>query len=212
VRRYRWLAAIALAVVVAAGCGPKVADYQSVWTTTTTTTASAAPQPFAAYLDNAGVTPEPVALDKLTDVTVTLPSPPGWEQYNNPHLAPGTRVIAKNNTYPTATLVVYKLNGDFDVKQAVAHSNDDAKLGQNFKQLNASDANFHGFPSSMIEGSYDLNGARMQSYNRIVFPTGSPPANQRYFVQLTVTTFADKAAEQAPDIEAIIKGFTVTPK
>jgi hypothetical protein len=52
----------------------------------------------------------------------------------------------------------------------------------------------------------------MQSYNRIVFPTGSPPANQRYFVQLTVTTFADKAAEQAPDIEAIIKGFTVTPK
>ena len=27
----------------------------------------------------------------------------------------------------------------------------------------------------MIEGSYDLNGQRMHSYNRIVIATGAPP-------------------------------------
>jgi hypothetical protein len=61
----------------------------------------------------------------------------------------------------------------------------------------------------MIEGSYDLNGQRMHTYNRIVIPTGAPPANNRYLVQFTVTGYADKAAEEAPDIEAIIKGFNV---
>jgi hypothetical protein len=50
----------------------------------------------------------------------------------------------------------------------------------------------------------------MHSYNRIVFPTGAPPANQRYLVQFTVTGFADKAAEEGPDIEAVIKSFDIT--
>jgi hypothetical protein len=31
-------------------------------------------------------------------------------------------------------------------------------------------------------------------------------------VQLTVTSYADRAAPDAPDIEAIIGGFTVAPK
>ena len=43
----------------------------------------------------------------------------------------------------------------------------------------------------MIEGSYDLNGRRMHSYNRLVIPTGAPPANQRYLVQFTVTGYAE---------------------
>ena len=64
----------------------------------------------------------------------------------------------------------------------------------------------------MIEGSYDLNGQRMHSYNRIVFATGSPPANQRYLIQFTVTGYADKAAAEAPDIEQIIGGFNVAKK
>jgi hypothetical protein len=49
----------------------------------------------------------------------------------------------------------------------------------------------------------------MHSYNRIVIPTGAPPANQRYLVQFTVTGYADKAAEEAPDIEAVIKSFDI---
>ena len=85
-------------------------------------------------------------------------------------------------------------------------------MSQNFRQLNASLDDFKGFPSSMIEGSYDLNGKRMHSYNRIVIATGSPPANKRYLVQFTVTGYADKAQAEAPDIEAVISGFNVAKK
>jgi hypothetical protein len=113
-------------------------------------------------------------------------------------------------------LLVFQLDGNFDTKEALKHANGDAELSENFKQLNASTDNFRGFPSSMIEGTYDLNGQRMQSYNRIVFATGTPArANlpgQTYLVQLTVTSFADQAQADGPDIETVIKGFTVAKK
>jgi Probable lipoprotein LpqN len=207
----RCAAAVAL-VLVASGCGAETPDYQSILSTSSTTappTSTAAPVPISKFLEDAGVTGEPVAPDKLTDLTVTMPRPKGWEQYSNPNLAPGTRVIAKGDTYPTAMLMVFKLIGDFDVNEAIKHGYADAELSQNFRRLNASTDNWHGFPSSMIEGSYYLNGQRMHSYNRIVIATGTPPANQRYLVQFTVTGYAQKAAEEAPDIEAAIMGFDV---
>ncbi len=169
--------------------------------------------PISQYLESAGVVGQPVPPDKLTDLTITMPRPKGWEQYSNANLAPGTRVIAKGDTYPTAMLMVFALSGgDFDPKKAIGHGNADAELSENFRQLNASTDNFKGFPSSMIEGSYDLNGRRMHSFNRIVIATGSPPANQRYLIQFTVTGYADKAQAEAPDIEAVIAGFNVAKK
>jgi Probable lipoprotein LpqN len=209
----RCAAAVALVVAAAAtGCGAEQPDYPSLWTTSSTTpspTTTDAPVPIAKFLEDAGVTGEPVAPQKLADLTVTMPQPKGWTQYNNPNFAPGTQVIAKGDTYPTAMLIVFKLAGDFDVNEAIKHGYADAELSQNFKRLNASTDNWHGFPSAMIEGSYDLNGRRMHSYNRIVIPTGAPPGNQRYLVQFTVTGYAEKAAEEAPDIEAVIAGFDV---
>ena len=115
-------------------------------------TSTEAPVPLSAYLENLGVSGAPVAPDKLTDLTVSLPTPPGWAPYSNPNLAPGTRVIAKGDTYPTAMLLVFQLQGDFDVKDALKHADGDAELSENFKRLNASDDNFRGFPSSMVEG------------------------------------------------------------
>ena len=211
-RASRCAAAVALVVLAATGCGAETPDYHSVWSTSNTTpppTTTEAPVPIAKFLEDAGVTGEPVAPQKLTDLTVTMPQPKGWQQYNNPNFAPGTQLIAKADTYPTAMLMVFKLTGDFDVNEAIKHGFADAELSQNFKRLNASTDNWHGFPSSMIEGSYDLNGRRMHSYNRIVIPTGAPPANQRYLVQFTVTGYAEKAVEEAPDIEAVIAGFNV---
>ena len=217
----RHWAAVAVVVLAVAGCGAETPDYQSVWSTSSTTTTSptadaGAPVPIAKFLEDAGVKGEPVAPQKLPDLTVTMPTPKGWQQYNNPNFAPGTQMIAKNNTYPTAMLVVLKLTGDFDANEAIKHGYVDAELSQNFKRLNASTDNWKGFPSSMIEGSYDLNEQRMQSYNRIVIATGTPArANlpgQKYLVQLTVTAFADKAQADGPDIEAIIKGFVVAAK
>lgn len=208
----RCAAAVVLTVIAATGCGAETPDYHSVWSTSSTPpppTTTGAPVPIAKFLEDSGVSGESVAPDKLTDLTVTMPRPKGWQQYSNPNFAPGTQVIAKGDTYPTAMLVVLKLNGDFDVDEAIKHGYADAELSQNFKRLNASTDNWHGFPSSMIEGSYDLNGRRMHSYNRIVVATGAPPANQRYLVQFTVTGYAEKAAEEAPDIEAVIGGFNV---
>jgi hypothetical protein len=211
--RARWATAVALVVLAATGCGAETPDYHSVWSTSsatpTPTPTTGAPVPLAKFLQDAGVNGESVAPDKLTDLTVTMPRPKGWQGYSNPNFAPGTQMIAKGDTYPTAMLVVVRLNGPFDVNEAIKHGYVDAELSQNFKRLNASTDNWHGFPSSMIEGSYDLNGRRMHSYNRIVIPTGAPPTNYRYLVQFTVTGYAEKAAEEAPDIEAVIKSFTV---
>ena len=216
------MAGVAGAVIalLVAGCGPSTPDYKSIWTTTTSTTTEAPntdkPISLSTYFENIGITGAPVAPDKLTDLTVTVPEPPGWKPYFNVNLSPGTRTIAKGDTYPTAMLLVFQLDGNFDVAEALKHANGDAELSANFKQLNASTDNFRGFPSSMIEGTYDLNGQRMQSYNRIVFAEGTPArANlpgQRYLVQLTVTAFANEAQADGPDIEAVIKGFTVAKK
>jgi hypothetical protein len=205
--------AAALAVLAVSGCAPEAPDYQSIWSTSSTTTTTSAGDepavPIAVYLEQKNVVGEPIPADKLTDLTVTFPTPPGWKPFFNSNLAPGTRVIAKGTTYPTAMVIVFKLNGDFDVNEAIKHGYVDAEMSENFKRLNASMDNFKGFPSAMIEGSYDLNGTRMHTYNRIVIATGAPPTNQRYLIQFTVTGFADKALEDAPDIEAIIRGFNV---
>jgi hypothetical protein len=209
------VAATVMAVLAVSGCSPEPPDYQSILSTTpttTTTTPEAGSEealPIATYLEQKGVVGEPIPADKLTDLTVTYPTPPGWKPFVNSNLSPGTRVIAKGTTYPMAMVVVFKLNGDFDVNEAIKHGYNDAELSENFNRLNASMDNFKGFPSSMIEGSYDLNGSRMHSYNRIVIATGAPPANQRYLIQFTVTGYAEKAAEEAPDMEAIIRGFNV---
>ena len=212
----RWgraAAAILALIVLSVGCGPKNPDYQSIWTTSVTSpTSTESPVPFSEYLESKGVSGEPVAPDKLTDLTVSIPIPPGWAKVDKPNIAPTTETIAKGDNFPTAMLMVFKLTGDFDAADLVKHGNADATLAENFKLLDKSGADFRGFPSSMIEGSYDLSGKRMHTYNRIVIPTGSAPAGQRYLVQLAVTSLAEQAAPNAADIQAIIHGFTIAAK
>ena len=214
------LAVPLLTAALLSGCGEATPDYQSLLSSAPTRPTSASAQqavPLSAYLESVGVEGRPVAPEKLPDLTVTVPRPQGWHDYTNPNLAPGTRVIADGETYPTAMLMVFTLDGDFDVAEALKHADVDAELSQNFKKLNGSREDFKGFPSSMIEGTYDLNGQRMQAYNRIVFATGAKPKTpgstpQRYLVQLTVTSFADDAESKGPAIEKIISGFDVAAK
>ncbi|MFM9033614.1 MAG: LpqN/LpqT family lipoprotein [Mycobacterium sp.] len=207
------IAASVLAVAVLAACGAKTADYSTIWTSSssaTTTTAPTSPTPIAQYLSSVGVTGQQVPLDVLTDLTVNLPRPEGWTKYSNPNFSPGTEAIAKNNTYPTAMVMVFKLDGNFDVPAALEHADDDAEMSKGFRKLNYSNADFDGFPSSMIEGSYDHTGTRLHTYNRIVIPVTKD--FNRYLVQFTVTTLADQAAAQAPDVQKIIDGFSVAVK
>ena len=207
--------AAAMVALTTVACAPKAPDYSSVLATssaTTTTTTVKKPVPLSQYLENIGVTGQQVAPTALTDLTVSIPTPPGWSPFTSPNISPQTVIVSKGGKYPTARLVVFQLRGDFDPVQVIQHGNDDSQLFENFKQLDASAAPFNGFPSSMIQGSYDLDGTRLHSWNRIVIPTGSPPANQRYLVQLTITSLADQAAAQSTDIETIIHGFVVAAK
>jgi len=212
-----FMAAAAMVAVAlsSGGCASKPPDYQSILSktsTATTTTPVEKPVPLSQYLQNIGVTGQPVAPAALTDLTVSIPTPPGWAPFTSPNISPQTLIISPGGKFPTARLVVFKLNGDFDPAQVIKHGNDDAQLFENFKQLDASGAPYNGFPSSMIQGSYDVDGMRLHSWNRIVIPTGSPPAHQRYLVQLTITGRADQAAAQSTDINTIIHGFVVAAK
>ena len=207
------MAALAASAV---GCAPKPPDYQSIWTTSSTTATTATttgkPVPFSKYLESIGVTGDQVDPNTLPDLTVSIPTPPGWSPYTNPKISPNTKVISKGGKYPTAMLMVFKLRGDFDPANAIKKGNADAQLLHNFTQLDASNADFNGFPTSMIQGSYDADGMRMHSYNRMIIATGSPPAKQRYLVQLTITSLANEAVAQSSEIEAIIRGFVVAAK
>lgn len=215
VRRCRIIGTLAVVSIAAVGCQAHTADYSSLATTSARTTeptetTAATPTPIAQYLAGVGVTGQQLPLDELTGISVTLPRPPGWSTYDNPNFSPGTEAIAKNNTYPTALVMAFKLDGNFDVEAALKYADDDAELTKNFTRLNYSDADFNGFPSAMIEGSYDSGSTRLHTYNRIVIPVTED--FERYLVQFTVTTLADKAAAHAPDVEKVIEGFSVSVK
>jgi hypothetical protein len=211
----RLAAALAAGAVAAAGCGSKSPDYQSIWSSTSTT-ASAGPTdkpvPFSQYLESNGVSGTPVEPGTLPDLTVSIPTPPGWQRINRPNIPPTTELLARADAFPNAMLIVFKLGGEFDAAELVKHGNDDARLAQNFKQLEFSNADFHGFPSSMIEGSYNLGDQRLHTINRIVIAHGPGEDADRYLIQLAVTSLADNAVADAVDIEAIIHGFTVAAK
>jgi hypothetical protein len=210
----RLAAALAALSVTATGCGSKSPDYQSIWSSTPTTTSAAPtekPVPFSQYLESNGVSGSPVEPDTLTDLTVSIPTPPGWQRINRPNIPPTTKLIARADAFPNAMLIVFKLGGNFDAAELVKHGND-ARLAQNFKQLESSNADFQGFPSSMVEGSYNLGDQRLHTINRIVIAHGSGEDADRYLIQLAVTSLADQAVADAVDIEAIIHGFTVAAK
>jgi hypothetical protein len=209
-------AAIAASIAGLVACAPDAPDFRSVITANSTTSATppntAPPVPLSQYLEKIGVAGEQVAPDTLTDLTVSIPTPPGWAPYSDPKITQVTKTISKGGEYPMAMLMVFKLTGDFNPADAVEHANADAQLAHDFKQLDASTADFNGFPAAMIQGSYDAGGVRLHGWNRVVFPTGSPPANQRYLVQLTVTSLANQAVAESSDIETIIRGFVVARK
>lgn len=205
-----------LAVLVAVGCGTKSPNYQSVWSSSSTTpTTAERPVPIAEYLQQQGVDGVPMTPKNLTELSVSIPQPPGWTVVNDPDQQSAFEVLRKTGAAsypPTALLMVFKLIGRFDAAQAVKHGYADAQLTEAFNQLNASMDNFGGFPSAMIEGSYTANDQRLHTYNRIVIPTGPPPDNQRYLVEFKITTAAAEAQAQAPDVQKIIAGFTVASR
>ncbi len=204
------------ALTLTTACGPKAADYQSIWTTPSSATSTSPkptepPVPLSKYLEGEGVLGDPVLPSDLTDMVVSIPTPPGWKpRAVDSKTSPKVVMISKGDSYPAAMLVVFKLRGEFNPTEAIKHANTD--LPDSFHQLDASTADYNGFPSSMVQGTYELTGARMRSWNRVVMPTGPAPDNQRYLVQLIITSLAEQAVTESNDVEAIIRGFVVARK
>jgi Probable lipoprotein LpqN len=210
------LTGLALLVLVA-GCGAKAPDYQSLLPPSSpkpAPTTPARPVPIADYLQDHGVVGVPMTMASLTEIKVSMPTPPGWSVVSDPKQQDTFEVIRKTNVdayQPTAMLMVFKLMGNFNVAEAIRHGYGDAELTDRFNRLNASMADFQGMPSAMIEGSYNVGDQRLHTYNRIVIATGPPPVNQHYLVQFSVTTAAADAESLGADVESIIRGFAVAP-
>lgn len=212
----RACAAVVGATVLTVACGAKAPDYQSIWTTSSSTTSASptptdAPVPLSKYLEDQGVLGDPILPGDVPDLTVSIPTPQGWKpRATDPKASAKALMISKGDKYPAAMLVVFKLRGEFNPAEAIKHAN--ADLPQDFHQLDASTADFNGFPSSMVQGDYELKGARMRSWKRVVLPTGPAPDNQHYLVELSIFSLAEQAVAESNDVEAIIRGFVVARK
>jgi hypothetical protein len=202
----RRLAVAVSALAVLAGCTTQPVDYRAIWSSSSTApTTTQAPISMSQYLQGKGVDGAPMTPQTLTELTVSIPHPPGWAVVTDPNQKAVFEILRKTavSAYqPTALLFVFKLTGgNFDVNDALTHAYDmpGAKIEP-----------FHGMPSSMIEATYyESKGQQVHRYNRIVFATAK--SKQLYLVQFSVTAAADPTEEQDPDIVTIIKGFTVAP-
>jgi hypothetical protein len=142
---------------------------------------------------------------------ITLPVPTRWTQVPDPNVPDAFAVIADrlgNSIYTSnAQVVVYKLVGDFDPREAITHGFVDSQKLLAWRTTNASLADFGGFPSSIIEGTYRENDMTLNTSRRDVIATSG---TDRYLVSLAVTTALSQAVADGPATDAIINGFRVS--
>jgi Probable lipoprotein LpqN len=163
------------------------------------------------YFKGKGVRLEPQKAQDFKALGITLPMPAGWSQVPDPNVPDAFVVIANRNSgdlyTPNAAVVVYKLVGDFDPKEAVTHGFVDSQALQAWKTTDASLADFGGFPSALIEGSYRSNDETLNTSRRHVIATSGP---DKYLVSLSVTTSVNQVVATAAATDAIVNGFRVT--
>jgi Probable lipoprotein LpqN len=145
-------------------------------------------------------------------LTIVLPMPKGWSQVPDPNVPDAFAVIADrvggNGLYSSnAQVVVYKLVGDFDPKEAISHGFVDSQQLTAWRATDGSLADFGGMPSSVIEGTYRENSMTLNTSRRHVIATAGP---DKYLVTLSVTTSVDQVVAAANATDAIVKGFTVS--
>jgi Probable lipoprotein LpqN len=142
---------------------------------------------------------------------ITLPMPPGWTQVPDPNVPDAFVVTANrssNSLYTSnAQVVVYRLIGDFDPREAITHGYVDSQQLPAWRSTNASLADFGGFPSSIIEGTYRQNDMTLNTSRRHVIATSGP---DKYLVSLAVATDAAQAVAEAPATDPIVNGFRVS--
>ena len=155
---------------------------------------------------------EPQQAQNFKALDIALPMPPGWTQVPDPNVPDAFLVTANRHSTSlytsNAQLVVYRLVGDFDPKEAITHGYLDSAQLPAWRSTNASLADFNGSPSSIIEGTYRENQMTLNTSRRHVIVTSGP---DKYLASLAVTTDAATAVGEAPATDAIVNGFRVGP-
>ena len=164
------------------------------------------------YLQANGVKLEAQSPQGLKGLEITLPMPPRWTQVPDPNVPDAFAVIADRlgtSLYTSnAQVVVYKLVGKFDPKEAITHGYADSQRLLAWQTTKGSQADFLGYPSSVIEGTYRQDDMTLNTSRRHVIVTSGA---DRYLVSLSVTTALSQAVADGPATNAIINGFRVTP-
>ncbi len=162
------------------------------------------------YLGSKGVKLEPQKPQAFKALDITLPVPARWTQVPDPNVPDAFAVIADrqgSSVYTSnAQVVVYKLVGTFDPREAISHGYVDSQKLLAWQSTNASMADFDGFPSSVIEGTYREGDMTLNTSRRHVLATSG---HDTYLVSLSVTTDRAVAVSDAPATDAIINGFQV---
>ncbi|MDT5255027.1 MAG: hypothetical protein QOD10_107 [Mycobacterium sp.] len=175
------------------------------------TLAPAASGTIREYLQSKGIKLEAQKPQGFKALDITLPVPTRWTQVPDPNVPDAFAVIADrqgNSVYTSnAQVAVYKLVGNFDPKEAIAHGYVDSQTLLAWQTTNASMADFGGFPSSIIEGTYRDGDMTVNTSRRNVIATSG---HDKYLVSLAVTTDRAVAVGDAPATDAIINGFQVT--
>ncbi|GAT08901.1 LpqN/LpqT family lipoprotein [Mycolicibacterium novocastrense] len=164
------------------------------------------------FFADKGVKLEPQNSREFKALTIVLPMPRGWSHVPDPNVPDAFAVIADrvggNGLYTSnAQVVVYKLVGEFDPKEAISHGFIDSQKLPAWRTTDASLAEFGGMPSAVIEGTYRENNMTLNTSRRHVIATAGP---DKYLVSLSVTTSVDQVVPAAEATDAIVNGFRVT--
>ncbi|HET7740367.1 MAG TPA: LpqN/LpqT family lipoprotein [Mycobacterium sp.] len=158
------------------------------------------------------VTLEPQVSNGFKALNIVLPMPQGWAHVPDPNVPDAFAVLADrvggDGLYTSnAALVVYKLVGDFDPKEAISHGFIESQQLPAWRSTDGSLADFGGMPSSIIEGTYRQNNLTLNTSRRHVIAQSGP---DRYLVTLSVTTSAQVSVAAGDATDAIVNGFRVT--
>jgi hypothetical protein len=175
------------------------------------TVVPATSQTITDYLKQHNVALEPQKSADFKALNIVLPMPTGWSQVPDPNVPDAFAVIADrvggDGLYTSnAAVVVYKLAGDFDAKEAISHGLIDSQELPAWRATDGSLADFGGMPSSIIEGTYRQNNLTLNTSRRHVIATSGP---DRYLVSLSVTTSAAVSVATGSATDAIVTGFRV---
>jgi hypothetical protein len=160
-----------------------------------------------------GVKLEPQVSDNFTALNIVLPMPRGWTKVPDPNVPNAFAVIADRTSTdlytPNAQVVVHKLVGDFDPRAAISHGYVDSQKLLGWRTIDMSMADFYGFPSAFIEGSYTEGSQVLNTSRRHVIAASGA---DRYLVSLSVNwSAANQGISAAADAtDAIVSGFKVS--